>query len=312
VLLNKTMKPNSIYDNDFVKYCRTGDFNGIQQYLPPTNSSQDILLCECGFTVLCTNNMLNIAKWLLKMKPQINVSNYLHLIFKSACIDGYLEIAKFAYELDTSGTSINITHNDNYIFYTACKYKRTEIVKFLISIETIDITAHNNCAFYYACVNNDFELINFFLLLKPINEIFTDCNSIFGDVCASGLCEMAQYLIKLNSNIDITSNNHYAFTNACNNNHWQVVCYLMLLKPELYYACLDETNKIISYDITKILIIDNYNIFPYDMDDSICVICYKSKSNIKTKCEHLFCHDCLKIWYLKNNSCPCCRKTIID
>ena len=41
-----------------------------------------------------------------------------------------------------------------------------------------------------------------------------------------------------------------------------------------------------------------------------CVVCYTEPEKIKLVCNHSFCYDCIKNWYLKNPSCPMCRKTI--
>tara|TARA_Y100001970_G_scaffold270830_1_gene365254 strand:- start:1039 stop:1416 length:378 start_codon:yes stop_codon:yes gene_type:complete len=48
----------------------------------------------------------------------------------------------------------------------------------------------------------------------------------------------------------------------------------------------------------------------YDEECSICMNTIKDK--FQTKCEHNFCKSCLRQWLEKNNSCPLCRKVLID
>ena len=41
-----------------------------------------------------------------------------------------------------------------------------------------------------------------------------------------------------------------------------------------------------------------------------CVVCYTEHEKIKLVCNHSFCYDCIKQWYLKNPSCPMCRSPL--
>jgi lipopolysaccharide biosynthesis glycosyltransferase len=43
-----------------------------------------------------------------------------------------------------------------------------------------------------------------------------------------------------------------------------------------------------------------------------CPICNDMKCNIKTKCIHTFCEDCLEIWLNNKRSCPYCREELFN
>eukprot|EP00347_Sterkiella_histriomuscorum_P007125 403350166 len=44
-------------------------------------------------------------------------------------------------------------------------------------------------------------------------------------------------------------------------------------------------------------------------EDNECSICMNSHVNIVLPCMHQFCENCITDWYMKNESCPQCRKT---
>lgn len=48
--------------------------------------------------------------------------------------------------------------------------------------------------------------------------------------------------------------------------------------------------------------------------DDLCPICYDDEINIMkiTKCGHMFCDMCIKLWLDKNKTCPLCRSELID
>ena len=47
------------------------------------------------------------------------------------------------------------------------------------------------------------------------------------------------------------------------------------------------------------------------MEQSKCPICLDDISNVKvTSCQHRFCSQCIDLWMVNHNSCPCCRQDI--
>ena len=44
------------------------------------------------------------------------------------------------------------------------------------------------------------------------------------------------------------------------------------------------------------------------MAHNSCSICFETRSDYTTNCEHHYCNECITNWLLTNNSCPICRK----
>lgn len=49
-------------------------------------------------------------------------------------------------------------------------------------------------------------------------------------------------------------------------------------------------------------------------EEGQCVICYSEEkaAEMRTKCNHIFCNDCLTHWLLSNNTCPLCRTDLVE
>ena len=54
---------------------------------------------ESAFRWACHNGHLEVAQWLLEVKPNINISAENEYAFKYACGDGYIEVAKWLYQI---------------------------------------------------------------------------------------------------------------------------------------------------------------------------------------------------------------------
>ena len=84
---------------------------------------------EKVFLYACFNGNLNLAKWLLEIKPTINISAYDEFAFHYACNNGYLNVAKWLLKIKPT---INISAHNEYAFCEACKNEHLDIVKWLL------------------------------------------------------------------------------------------------------------------------------------------------------------------------------------
>jgi len=122
-----------------------------------------------GFNWACSNGELEIAKWLVSVKPDIDISENNENAFNKACEYGYLELAKWL----------------------------------LLVKPDINISVDNEKAFCGACENNELEVAQWLLSVKPDINISIDCDNVFKLVCESNLVEIAQWLSTLNETYHI-------------------------------------------------------------------------------------------------------------
>ncbi len=95
---------------------------------------------------------------LLEMKPDINLL-ILNQGFYWACNCGILDICKYLLEVRPE---IDISHDNDEPFKTACRFGKYNIVKFLLELKpTINIMENGDKLFQMGCNNEDIELIRF-------------------------------------------------------------------------------------------------------------------------------------------------------
>jgi len=77
----------------------------------------------------------------------------------------------------------------------------------------------------------------------------------------------------------------------------------MIYEEEYPEDLEEEKHKLTEYEFKNLQTCDNL---------TNCAICMENKrSNVKLKCEHIFCKGCIKKWLTeKSNTCPNCRTEI--
>ena len=75
---------------------------------------------------------LEIAKWLLEIQPQINISVFNEDPFRSACERGHSEIAKWLLKIKPQ---IDISAHDEYAFRSACERGHLEVGEWLRTLK---------------------------------------------------------------------------------------------------------------------------------------------------------------------------------
>lgn len=133
-------------DRSLIKACRNGDFDEAQKLI---NCGADI---ESALYNACNDGRLDIAKWLLRMKPsmllRMKSSIKKDLIFRWSCFLGRFDFAKWLLSVDPS---INVRLDGDQSFIWACGCGHLKIAKWLLSVEpSIDVRAGNDEAFRWA------------------------------------------------------------------------------------------------------------------------------------------------------------------
>ena len=162
---------------------------------------------EQMFINYCKNGNLDMAKQLLLLiKPDIDISAKNEYVFRSSCLGGHLEVAKW-----------------------------------LLSIKPdIDISALNESAFKWSCMNGHLEVSKWLLSIKPDIDISAYNEDAFRLSCREGHLEVVKWLLSIKPDIDISTVNEVAFTESCDDGHLEVA--KLLLQETLKRNIVFQTN----------------------------------------------------------------------
>lgn len=221
----------------------------------------------------CCNNLLDKAKWLYEIKPDIYDDMKFERIFiKASEINTCEWILQIKPDLD-------IRYNNDSSFIYGYSQKKYEFSKWLLSLDnSIDVKVQDNIAIRYCLFHENLE--------------------------------EAQWLLNYDPTLDLTENNHAIFMEFIENNKIGSVNILIQLVPNTYQIKVKD-NEIYAYKITNGDLKVNIDLkltFP----NELCCICLERDVNVKTSCSHLFCHTCLNLHYSKTKNCPLCRNNIKD
>ncbi len=255
----------------------------------------------------CYNGHSEIVKFkfLLETRPGIYEDN----IFYSVCKNGNLKMAKLLLEIRPD---FDITINNNDAFSVVCENGHMELAKFLLEIRPDIINSDNfNTFFCDGCENGNLKMVQFLLELKQnINtDTRIDYYTAFCNACEYGHLKVAKWLFELNPNINISKDDDYIFSSVCENGHLKVARWLININRN--YKIIVKDDVITKYYVLNKLPIDSTITIDVDkIKDNECPVCYENVVNIQTDCKHNFCEACIIKVYSKSNNCPCCRSTI--
>ena len=106
-------------------------------------------------------------------------------------------------------------------------------------------------AFRWACLYGHLHVAQWLLQIKPDINISADNEYAFRWACYYGHLHVAQWLLQQKPTINISINNEYAFRWACFKGHLDVCQWLQSLKPYLYVIEYDENGKYKGYKIRE-------------------------------------------------------------
>jgi ankyrin repeat protein len=126
-------------------------------------------MCECAFRGACCNGCLEVAKWLLKVKPDIDVSaicECAYSCYNGTCCNGCSEVEKWFL---TNKPNIDICAMCECAFRSACINGHLEVAKWLLEEvkPDIDISVEGDQAFRVACENEHSEVAEWLQSLYP-------------------------------------------------------------------------------------------------------------------------------------------------
>lgn len=155
---------------DFLDICSKGKLGVAKQMLermPELRNKKfkGTTLIEEAFENACFEGHLDLAQWLLSVKPDIRISTKEEWLFKIVCMKCYFHVAQWLLSVEPN---INISEGNNYLFYDACTRNQLDVVQWLYSVKPdMDITLGNHDSFKNACLMNNIAVAQWLQSLKP-------------------------------------------------------------------------------------------------------------------------------------------------
>lgn len=166
----------------------------------------------------CCDQNVNkkMIKWMIDR--EIDTNRYL---FAYICGSKSLEMAQYVLEIKPS---IDIHMREDFAFKNACRNNHLDIAKWLFEMGGINIHMNKYELFSKACLSNQLDMVNWFIEVSHKSGERFDLadmrvDNLFTDVCKRKHMNIAQILVKLCEDheymINIHINDDDAFCHAC-------------------------------------------------------------------------------------------------
>ena len=161
---------------EFIDLCKHGNLEKIQEYYCNYYNNFDEILDisadnESAFVCACDYGHLEVAQWLLEMKPDIDISAGGDDAFCFACFNGHLKVAQWLIQIKPT---INVFVFNNCAFGWACKNGHLEVAQWLYHLKPeLNISDNNEYAFRYACKYGHLEVAQWLQSIIPNKYIIT-------------------------------------------------------------------------------------------------------------------------------------------
>ena len=169
-MFNEQILENENFDlkkTEFILFCKTGNFEKMKQMKEIINDeNHDFGSLHCyAFLCVCEEGHLEVAQWLLKKQPNIDVSSENNFAFRWSCLNGHLETAKWLLEIKPEIFDVvDIASSFKWV----CFYGHIKVAQWLLEIKPeIDISADNEFAFRFACRRRHMKVAEWLQSLRP-------------------------------------------------------------------------------------------------------------------------------------------------
>jgi len=183
------------------------DYQDIGEDTGPYVSYLKYIVYEYGYKVharspfidACCLGNIDVAKWLLNMDPNINISAGKESAMFGICRRGDIEMAKWLLEVKHD---IKLTANNHCILRVACEKGYMNIVKWLLELYPhLDPHTTMRSVFIIACTNGQLEIAQLLYNMCPkcgrsgIGN--SDCNdSVLEDINRNGHGDVAKWFLE--------------------------------------------------------------------------------------------------------------------
>ena len=264
----------------------------------------NIILNLDDFRNICLKNNIHLIKMILNeysyIKDLINTEYITELFNELLNNNTSTIICKWIYNYFP-----NIII-DNLTIYNAFLSNNIKSIKWILSLNyTFDLTYNNNIILNELCKSNyiDYKIIKYLFRLNKNIDLKIDNNKLFKSILDHEDYNIAKWLLK-KINIELDSSYDHNFINFCKDNNHKFVKLLNKLNPERYKYIIEK-----DFTLTAKIIRIIYERKDIKIDE-LCMICLTNKTDIITKCNHIYCNNCIEIWLNINESCPYCRTNI--
>jgi len=152
------------------------DFSMLLDYKNKSEEELEKYVNNESFKLACENGHLEVAQWLLSIKPDINISADDDCAFRWTCDYGHLEVAQW---LRSIKPDINISAEDDWAFKGACENGHLEVAQWLLSIKPdINISAEYDFSFIFACQGGHLDVSRWLCTLDNRYQIEIKNNKI--------------------------------------------------------------------------------------------------------------------------------------
>ncbi len=227
---------------------------------------------EAGSRYRHDEDMLNYAKWLVEIRPDIDISADNEKAFRSACgkrgeeyrwVSGTpdeppnFDLMKWLLKIKPD---IDISADNEYAFYRACVYGRIDIAEWLLHLKPdINLSVKSYLPFRAACHQGELDMAQWVFALISGDDVDIDIyENAFIGTCHGGYLEVSKWLLKIKPEIDVSSDDEYAFIGACKCGHMKTVKWLLEIKPDIdvtanEHSAFTESSRWDKFNVAKFL-----------------------------------------------------------
>jgi hypothetical protein len=220
---------------EFIKLCQLGNLENIIEY---NEKNQCLFNHECSYSPEF-KIQLECA-----VNPNPNDVTCLckEFAFCNACCFGHTSVAKWLLSVKPE---IDISVNNDAVFRVACQYGNLSTAQWLLSVKPdINISAGHDFAFRFACTNGHLETARWLLSVKPDIDISSKNEYAFRLACTNGYLEIAQWLLSIKPTIKILAKNNFVLQSE----HTSILKWFWTVNPLLFKSVLPINEKYVNMD----------------------------------------------------------------
>ena len=299
----------------FMTFCFQGNFaNAKQQYariLFDAAASSDLasdlnaihVECDVIFRIVCGNGHLEIAKWLLTVKPGICFTDEILFAFQRACRRGHFHVAKWLWRTNPGNSDIEDAFE--YLFPNVCENGHIDIAMWFVSLNpNINISNNSERAFRWACRGGHLHVARWLLTVKPDIDISACGDEAFARACFHQRMDVAKWLFatvpSLSREADYRNALWRAFIIACKYNHFEVAQWISSMS-----VSGDMPSSILFDGFTAACLADNCHIARFLIEERMSLnFAEYIRHTIRTLFVRVCNHTCLNVasWLFHTNA----------